>query len=147
MSSTPRVFFALSFKTCSNKANILVQHHPTLLDATCWPCLNTMLDDVGLSLNLLNIFFQHRATLLAQQCCTMLASFEQAFKVHMSRVFSSNQLNWTPCVIDIKGLSSCRVRVEFVSSSCRVRVEFVSSSCRVRVEFVSSSCRVRVEFV
>ena len=26
---------------------MLVQHHPTLLDATCWPCLNTMLDDVG----------------------------------------------------------------------------------------------------
>ena len=24
-----------------------VQHHPTLLDATCWPRLNTMLDDVG----------------------------------------------------------------------------------------------------
>ena len=45
---------------------MLVQRHPTLLDATCWPRLNTMLDDVGLSLNLLKIFIQHRATLLAQ---------------------------------------------------------------------------------
>ena len=26
---------------------MFVQHHPTLLDATCWPRLNTMLDDVG----------------------------------------------------------------------------------------------------
>ena len=43
--------------------------------------LNTMLDDVGLSLNLLQIFVQHFATLLAQQCCMMLASFEQAFTV------------------------------------------------------------------
>ena len=40
-----------------------------------------MLEDVGLSSNLLKIFIQHRATLLAQQCCTMLASFEQAFKL------------------------------------------------------------------
>ena len=37
-----------------------------------------MLDDVGLSLNLLKILIQHRATLLGQQCCMMLASFEQA---------------------------------------------------------------------
>ncbi len=37
-----------------------------------------MLEDVGLSLNLLKIFVQHCATLLAQQCCTMLASSEQA---------------------------------------------------------------------
>ncbi len=42
-------------------------HHPTLLDVTCWPRSNTM-EDVGLSLNLLKIFVQHRATLLAQQC-------------------------------------------------------------------------------
>ena len=52
-----------SLKTCSNEASMLVQHHPTLLDATC-PHLNTMLDDVGpdvgLSLNLLKIFVQHR---------------------------------------------------------------------------------------
>ncbi len=26
---------------------MLVQHHATLLDATCWPRLNTMLDDGG----------------------------------------------------------------------------------------------------
>ncbi len=26
---------------------MLVQHHPKLLDATCLPRLNTMLDDVG----------------------------------------------------------------------------------------------------
>ena len=42
-------------KACSNEANILVQHHPTLLDATCWHRLNTMLEDVGLILNLLKI--------------------------------------------------------------------------------------------
>ena len=40
-----------------------------------------LLDDVGLSLSLLKIFVQHRATLLAQQCCTMLAFFEQALTV------------------------------------------------------------------
>ncbi len=34
--------------------------------------------DFGLILNLLKIFVQHRAILLVQQCCTMLASFEQA---------------------------------------------------------------------
>ena len=62
---------------------MLAQHHPTLLDATCWACLNTrleVLDDVGLSLNLLEILFQHRETLLNQQYCPMLASFEQALK-------------------------------------------------------------------
>ena len=42
-------------KACSNEANMLVQHHPTLLYATCWPRLNTMLEDVGLILNLLKI--------------------------------------------------------------------------------------------
>ncbi len=40
----------------------------------CW----VMLDNDSLSLNLLKIFVQYRATLLAQQCYTMLASFEQA---------------------------------------------------------------------
>ncbi len=30
---------------------------------------------------LLKIFVQHCATLLAQQCCTMLASFEQVLKL------------------------------------------------------------------
>ena len=39
-----------------------------------------MLDNVGLSLNLPKIFVKHHATLLTQQCCTKLASFEQAFK-------------------------------------------------------------------
>ena len=34
-------------KACSNEANMLVQHHPTLLNATCWPRLNTTLDNVG----------------------------------------------------------------------------------------------------
>ncbi len=51
-------------KTCSNEVNIV---------GPCW----MMLDDVSLSLNLIKIFVQHRATLLAQQCYTMLASFEQ----------------------------------------------------------------------
>ena len=40
----------------------------------------TSLEDVSLSLNLLKIFVQNRATLMAQQCCMMLASFEQALK-------------------------------------------------------------------
>ena len=40
-----------------------------------------MLEDVRLSLNLLKIFVQHCATSLAQQCCTVLASFEQALTV------------------------------------------------------------------
>ncbi len=35
-----------TFKACSNEANMLVQHHPTFLDVTCWPRLNTMLDNV-----------------------------------------------------------------------------------------------------
>ena len=39
--------FEQSLKACSNKANIVGQHHSTLLDATCWPHLNTMPDDVG----------------------------------------------------------------------------------------------------
>ncbi len=39
--------FHPSIKACSNEANMLVQHHLTLSDATCWPRLNTMLDDVG----------------------------------------------------------------------------------------------------
>ena len=39
--------YIYSFKACSNEANMLVQHHPTLLDATCWPRLNTILDNVG----------------------------------------------------------------------------------------------------
>ena len=59
------------------EANIVVQHHLTQSDETCWPCLNTMSEDVGLSFNLLKIFAQYRATLLDQQCGPMLASFEQ----------------------------------------------------------------------
>ena len=31
--------------TRSNGSNMLVQHHPTLLDAACWIRLNTLLDD------------------------------------------------------------------------------------------------------
>ena len=69
---------------------MLVQHHPTWLDATCWPCLNAILDDVGLSLNLVEIFVQHRATLLAQQCCIMLALFEQALRPSLI-VFMTSQ--------------------------------------------------------
>ena len=48
-------FFMIILKACSNEAIMLVQHHPTLLDATCWPRLNTVLEDVGLILNLLKI--------------------------------------------------------------------------------------------
>ena len=39
--------FRIMSKACSNEANMSVQHHPTLLDATRWSRLNTMLDDVG----------------------------------------------------------------------------------------------------
>ena len=57
-----------------------------------------MLDDVGFSLNLLKIFVEHRATLLAQQRCTMLVSLELAVtKLTMtschfkaSKIISSN---------------------------------------------------------
>ena len=51
---------------------MLLHHRPTLLNATCWPRLKTMSDDVenvGLSLNLLKIFLQHRAASLGQ--CTV----------------------------------------------------------------------------
>ena len=46
-----------------------------------------------MSLNLLKILVQRRATFLAQQCCTILASFEQALGVIiliMFHVFSSD---------------------------------------------------------
>ena len=43
-----------------------------------------MLDNVGLSLSLLKISIQHRATLLAEQCWTVLAWFElQAISLHV----------------------------------------------------------------
>jgi hypothetical protein len=43
-----------------------------------------ILDNVGLSLSLLKIFIQHRATLLAEQCWTVLAWFElQAISLHV----------------------------------------------------------------
>ena len=38
--------FACHLSACLNEANMLVEHHPTLLDTTSWPRLNTMLDDV-----------------------------------------------------------------------------------------------------
>ena len=40
--------FNIGVQTCSNEATMLVQHGATitLLDATCWPRLNTTLDDV-----------------------------------------------------------------------------------------------------
>ena len=63
----------------------------------------TMLDDVGptcwLHLNLLKIFVQHCATLLAQQCCTMLASFEQAFKMSQC-IISGGQLETNRCLLE-----------------------------------------------
>ncbi len=42
-----RLYKGLVKQLWSNEANMLVQHHPTLLHATCWPHLNTMLDYVG----------------------------------------------------------------------------------------------------
>jgi hypothetical protein len=67
---------------------MFVQNHPKLFDATGWPPLNTILEDVAFSW--LKIFIQHQscfgptisinhATLLAQQCWTMVVSIEQAF--------------------------------------------------------------------
>ena len=53
-------------KACSNEANMLVHHHSTLLNATCWPRLNTVL---VLSLNLFKIFVHNGTTVLGQQCC------------------------------------------------------------------------------
>ena len=83
----------LCVNACSNKGNSLsniIQHcwNATLWsniiqhcwNATCWPRLNTMLDDVGLSLNLLKIFVQHHTTLLGQQSSTKMASFVPALR-------------------------------------------------------------------
>ena len=76
-----------------------------------------MLEDVGLSLNLLKIFVQHRATMLAQQCCTMLASFEQAFTAVSMKVFLKYSINSfdesfetlkTCCILD-------KLHVEYIS--------------------------------
>jgi hypothetical protein len=80
----------LCVEACSNEAEWFVQIHPKLFDATGWPPLNTILDDVAFSW--LKIFIQHQscnivgpttlinhATLLAQQYWTMVVSFEQAF--------------------------------------------------------------------
>ena len=50
---------ALKVNLRASKARLRKQacwHHPTLLNARCWPCLNTVLDDVGLSLNYLLIY-------------------------------------------------------------------------------------------
>ena len=41
------IVFDIIIKARSNEANMLVQHHATLLDATRWPHLNTMLDNIG----------------------------------------------------------------------------------------------------
>ncbi len=61
-----RNLICIALRPVQTKPTLLVQHHhPTLLDATCWPRLNTMLDDVGLGVSLLKIFVQHRATFLA----------------------------------------------------------------------------------
>ena len=38
---------SIQLKVCLNEANALVQHHPTLFDATCCHRLNTRLEDVG----------------------------------------------------------------------------------------------------
>ena len=94
--------------------NMLVQHHPTLLNATCWPRLNSicwmMLEEVGLSLNLLIIFVQHCAILLAQQCCMMLASFEQAFIYIMSTHIDLWRASYTDCYIDRRLTSTQNVK-------------------------------------
>ena len=44
---------------CANEAKLLVQHHQALWDATCWPRLNAMLDNVGLSISLVTTLEQH----------------------------------------------------------------------------------------
>ena len=59
-------------KACSSEANMIAQHHPTLLDAKCWPHLNTTLDCFGLNLDLLKTFVQQRTTLWVVLAATVL---------------------------------------------------------------------------
>ena len=93
-------------------------------DETCWPCLNTMSEDVGLSFNLLKIFARYRATLLDQQCGPMLASFEQVLtptKNSLTRVgfeLAPMYCRSTHRAIESMGLGgeSYRVQVEKIFS-------------------------------
>ncbi len=85
--------------------NMLVQHHPTLLNATCWPRLNTILDDVGGSWLEFKLAYNFRPTLCntvgpGQQCCMMLTSFEQAFIYIMSTHIDLWRASYTDCYID-----------------------------------------------
>ena len=60
---------------------MLVQHHPILLNATCWIRLNILLDDDGLSWSSLigEIFFCNiRPTWMNKKCWTMQDPFEWA---------------------------------------------------------------------
>ena len=54
---------------------MFVQNHEKLFDATGWPRLNTIFNDVGLSLLKISSNIDHAT--FSQQCCTMVASFEQ----------------------------------------------------------------------
>ncbi len=79
-----------------------------------------MLEDVGLSFNLLKIFIQHRATLLAQQCCTMLASFEQVFIILSVSIFQAASCSaekalsyaWSVVCTNDDGSNSAKTRAE-----------------------------------
>ena len=52
------------FKALPNGSNMLIQHHPTLLNPTCCTRLATMLDDVERSLISIKHHLQHRPTFL-----------------------------------------------------------------------------------
>ena len=68
---------------------MLVQHHPTLLHATCWK-----LEDVGFSLNLLKISSNiHRPTLLNTTCWVRLNTMLENVDLSLNLLkFSSNGL-------------------------------------------------------
>ena len=50
-----------------------------------------IIEDVGLSFELLKIFVQHGTTLLGQQYCTMLAWFEQALRLFLIEILQISQ--------------------------------------------------------
>ena len=52
-----------------------------------------MLEDLGLSLNLLKFFVQHRVTILGQQGWTMLASFEHTLSFVIQLPKSTPQIS------------------------------------------------------
>ena len=64
---------------------MLIQHHPALLDATCWNRLNTLLDDDGRS-NGSNMLVQHHPALLDATCWTRLNTLMDDMMVDLGQV-------------------------------------------------------------